>query len=80
MHAFLMPYFRARSPADADGAFLAKLMPVFQKVSPNVVPDVSDDTSVNVTSDATDTTYGGDLFFNLTRCVEAEPNGGMTSL
>ena len=56
------------SPADADGAFMAKLMPAFQKVTLAGVDD-SDDTSLNMTSDTTDTTYGGDIFFNLTRCV-----------
>jgi hypothetical protein len=47
---------------------MAKLMPAFQKVTLAGVDD-SDDTSLNMTSDTTDTTYGGDIFFNLTRCV-----------
>lgn len=55
------------SPADADGAFMAKLIPAMQRVALAGADD-SDDTSFNVTSDwSIDTTYGGDIFFNLTR-------------
>jgi len=47
---------------------MAKLMPAFQKVT-LAGADETDETSLNMTSDLTDTTYGGDLFFNLTRFV-----------
>lgn len=47
---------------------MAKLMPAFQKVI-GLGADLSDETNVNTTSDTTDTTYGGDMFFNLTRCA-----------
>ena len=67
-HAFLTPYALACSPADADGAFLAKLMPVFQNIT-GLGADDSDDQTVKLSTEFTDTTYGGDVFFNLTRCV-----------
>ena len=55
------------SPADADGAFMAKLIPAMQAVTLAGADD-SDDTSFNTTSDMNiDTTYGGNIFFNITR-------------
>jgi hypothetical protein len=43
--------------------------------------DLSDDASFNTTSDTDiDTTYGGDIFFNLTRCVRLSLLASLHSL
>jgi hypothetical protein len=53
------------SPADADGAFMAKLIPAVQAVTLAGADD-SDDTTFNASDVKLDTTYGGDVFFNIT--------------
>ena len=45
-------------------------MPVFKTIT-GLGADDSDDQTVKSTTETTDTTYGGDVFFNLTRCVDS---------
>ena len=47
---------------------MAKLIPAVQAVTLAGADD-SDDTTFNASDVNLDTTYGGDVFFNITRCV-----------